>query len=61
VAEHPHCTRTNSNPTCSTVIVCTSPDYCEHGGNGSGAGLGANVPEPSLKMRPFERRIIMPG
>jgi hypothetical protein len=30
-------------------------------GNGSGAGLGANVPEPSLKMRPFERRIIMQG
>ena len=23
VAEHPHCTRANSNPAFSTVIVCT--------------------------------------
>ena len=25
------------------------------------AGLGANVPEPFLKMLSFERRIILPG
>ena len=24
VAEHPHCTRANSNPAFSTVIVCTT-------------------------------------